>query len=109
LPRRADFFVLERPVWPLVRNSFIGGNYPFRERALSNAPIMPAQHFFNCGERAMIQAVHKRFQPSDHRVSFVQLDTSKAELLRQFIKDVGGLENARRALDALAELQRKTS
>jgi hypothetical protein len=54
----------------------------------------------------MIQAVNRHFQLSDNRAASLQLDPAKEELLRQFIEDVGGIENARRAIEVLAELHR---
>jgi hypothetical protein len=35
-----------------------------------------------------------------------EIDPAKAEAMKQFIESVGGIENAKRALRALAEIER---
>ena len=52
-------------------------------------------------------AIKRHIPISDKRADPVKLDPDKAELLRTFVENVGGIENARRALEVLAELQRR--
>ena len=43
---------------------------------------------------------------ADDNAGTLHVEPAKAEILKQFIEKIGGIENARRALMALAEIER---